>query len=120
MSKEAFPEAGSMLRIVALMFGALLSTPCLADGPVNCIQSFVQEAQSRCKSEPNSGPCTLIYWEIDGQPARCQLIGSSLAWWVGVMPATGTATDPVTGELTLTYTWVPLSVPKAPTALRIH
>jgi hypothetical protein len=119
MSKEAFPEAGSVLRILALVFGALLCTPCLADGPVSCNQSFVQEAQSRCKSEPDTGPCTLIYWEIHGQPARCQLVGSNLAWWVAV-PTTGTAIDPSTGELKLTYTWGPLGLPRAPTNVIVH
>jgi len=107
------------LRTLALVLGALLCAPCLADGPVNCNQSFVAEAQSRCSSEPAAEPCTLIYWEIYGQPARCQLVGNTLLWWVGV-PAIGTAIDPATGVLALTYTWIPLGVPKAPTDLSVH
>ena len=119
MSKEAFSKARSVLRILALVFGALLCAPSLADDPVTCNQSFVPEAQSRCKSEPDTGPCTLIYWEIHGQPARCQLVGGNLAWWVAV-PTTGKTIDPSTGELTLTYTWVPLSLPRAPTNVVVH
>lgn len=119
MRRAKYFVAGSTLRLLALAFGTLLGTPCFADGPVNCNQSFVPEAQSRCASEPATGPCTLIYWEIYGQPARCQLVGSNLAWWVGI-PATGNSIDPATGELVLTYTWVPLALPGAPTNLRMH
>jgi hypothetical protein len=119
MSKDAFLETGSMLRILALMLGALLCTPCLAEGPVNCNQSFVPEAQSRCASEPATEPCTLIYWEIYGKPARCQLVGNELTWWVGV-PTADAVIDPSSGELIGTYTWVPLSSPKAPTNVKVH
>jgi hypothetical protein len=119
MSRETLIETGDIsLRALALVLGALLCTPCLAAGPVSCNQSFVAEAQSRCASEP-AEPCTLIYWEIFGQPARCQLVGNTLQWWVGV-PAIGTAIDASTGVLTQTYTWVPVGVPKAPTDVSAH
>jgi hypothetical protein len=130
MSREASIEVGVTLRILALLFGALLCTPSLAVGPVYCNQSFVAEAQSRCASESTDEPCTLISWAMYGQPARCQLVGNTLVWWVGL--PTGTAKDPSSGELTVVYTWVPLTkaapaymsaprgVPMAPTDVRVH
>jgi hypothetical protein len=131
MSREAFIEVGDAPRILALLFGALLCAPSLAVGPVYCNQSFVAEAQSRCASEPADEPCTLIAWAMNGQPARCQLVGNTLVWLVGV-PTTGTVIDPSSGELTVTYTWVPLTkpapaymsaplrVPKTPTDVRVN
>jgi hypothetical protein len=119
MSKKLFLETGGVLRVLALISSSLLCTPCWADGPMNCNQSFVPQAQSRCTSEPANEPCTLIYWQIHGQPARCQLVGNNLAWWVGVTSG-GTAIDPSTGELAPTYNWVPLALPKAPTNVTIH
>lgn len=119
ISRKAFIETADALRVLALLLGALLCKPGFADGPVNCNQSFVAEAQSRCASEPTGEPCTLIYWEIYGQPARCQLVGNTLVWWVGV-PTIGTVIDVNTGEPTVNYTWVPLSVPKAPTDVRVN
>ena len=131
MSREAFIEVGDTMRILALLFGALLCTPSLAVGPVYCNQSFVAEAQSRCATEPADEPCTLIAWAMYGQPARCQLVGNTLVWLVGV-PATGTVIDPSSGKLTVIYTWVPLTkpapaymsapvgVPKAPTDVSVH
>ena len=110
MSREALIEVGYTPRILALLFGALLCTPSLAVGPVYCNQSFVAEAQSRCATEPADEPCTLITWAMNEQPARCQLVGNTLVWLVGV-PATGTVIDPSSGKLTVTYTWVPLTKP---------
>jgi hypothetical protein len=130
MSREAFIEVGDTLRILALLFGTLLCTPSLAAGPVYCNQSFVAEAQSRCATEPADDPCTLITWAMYEQPARCQLVGNTLVWLVGV--PTGTAMDPSSGELEVIYKWVPLTkpapayllaplgVPKAPTDVRVH
>jgi hypothetical protein len=130
VAMKAYIEVGDTRRILALLFGAFLCTPSLAVGPVYCNQSFVAEAQSRCVSE-SAEPCMLISWAMYGQPARCQLVGNTLVWWVGV-PATGTVMDPSSGELTVTYTWVPLtkpapaymlaplSVPSAPTDVRVY
>jgi len=131
MSRKAYIVGGNSPRILALLFGSLLCAPSLAVGPVYCNQAFVAEAQSRCASETTEEPCTLISWEMYGQPARCQLVGNTLAWWVGV-PTTGSVIDPSSGELTLIYTWIPLSklapaytfaplgVPKAPTDVKVH
>ncbi len=119
VSRKASIEAIEALRVFALLCGMLLCTPSLAEGPVNCTPSFVAEAQSRCTSEPTDEPCTLIYWEISGQPARCQLVGNTLVWWVGV-PVVGTVIDTTTGEPTVNYTWVPLSVPKPPSDVRVR
>ena len=131
MSREGPIGVADPRRILALLFGALLCTPSLAVGPDYCNQSFVADAQSRCASEPTGAPCTVIFWEMFGEPARCQLLGTTLVWWVGV-PTTGTAIDPSSGVLELTYNWVPLtqaapaytvaplSVPSAPTDLKAH
>ncbi len=87
-------------------------------GAVDCTPPYVIEAQARCKTEVS--PCMLITWSINGMPAQCRLIGSTLQWWVGI-PTTGTTIDPSSGQLILTYTFKPLGkVPNAPTNVISH
>jgi|SRR5579863_2937806 len=83
---------------------------------VECSPAYVAEAQSRCATE--TYPCTLITWALDGVPARCQLTNGVLSWWVGV-PTTGTTIDPSSGQLIVTYVFVPIATPRQPLMLSI-
>jgi hypothetical protein len=130
MSK-AYMKVCDSLRVLALLSGALACQPSFAAGPVYCNQSFVAEAQSRCASESTGEPCTLISWEMFGQPARCLLVDNTLSWWVGVA-TNASVIDQNSGQSTPVYTWVPLArtapaytlaplgIPKAPTDVKVR
>jgi hypothetical protein len=112
-TRLAFWAAGE-LGAVAMKPPWLSLLPSVAlSQAVDCTAPFVTEAQKRC---PTEAQCVLITWALNGMPAQCRLVNGSLVWWVG-LPTTGTTIDPSSGQLIVTYTWVPFTgqhLPKAP------
>jgi hypothetical protein len=96
-----------------LLWFCLLPSIALAQA-VDCTAPFVVQAQARCSTE--AGPeCVLITWVLNRLPAQCRLVNGALVWWVG-LETTGAIIDPSSGQLILTYTWVPFTGQHLPTA----